>query len=1640
MFQRVCFVFLIPLAVFGSDYDIVINEIAYNPLEGGSRAEFIELFNRGGGFVDLTGWKIAAGVDFTFPPGTVIPPREYLLVAGDPAYMEEAFGVTAAGPWTGRLADDGERIIVRRADGMVVDLVHYDDGGLWPGRADGEGATLELEDPFADNDSPSVWHSSAVVGGTPGRANGPPPGSSGVRINEIGREGTGGWVELVNRTGEPVDVTGYVVVTGTELDLSQVLGAGEVSDLAVFSLSFVPPAGRSRFLLLAPDRRTIVDCFHARLSDSAESTGRWPDGAGEVYAFSKAGPDLPNERPVDDSIYISEIMYHPPHMGVPPEEPLGLEYVAVANRGESAVDLTAWYFSRGISFTFPEGVVINPGEELVIAKDAALFSSRYPEVSNVLGDFSGKLVNSSEKIRLRDAGGNLIDEVDYADDGPWPREADGEGAALVLRTSDPAFDNAVAGAWKAVFGGTPGTAPEKISIPPVCEHAVHDPAVPRSTDLVLVTCRLFSGSEMMSAELRFRSDGGGAFTVPLHDDGAHGDGAEGDGVWGARIGPFPAGTVVAYHVIAANDAGSSDSPGPGKDYLFVVDDTAEPGGNARPYRIICTASTWNLLNRDVWSNELRDATFIGEKGEIRYNVGFRFRGSSARERNPKSYRVQFRDADLFHGMKRLNLNRVRPESQILAWDFVRRAGLPYARTWPVALWIHGTWDRFYLRVEAVDRDFLKRFFGAESDGGILYRGWESDELYRSAGFTYYGPDPESYRPLYENVTGDWANDDYEEVIELCKVFSPEFTDDAAFPTALEERIDVDQWLLFFAAQACLSNDEAGLANDRGDDYFVYFRPGDGKAVLIPWDFDTCFHSASEELFRPTVAAIHRFLRHPAFAPGYYAWLKKLREGPFSPQEMRRRVGIAAPLCSTSRLTAIENYFIERAGYLDRHIPAAVRGGVADIPERKLVAEGDVWRYFKGTADPSGGDLSWTEPDFDDSSWQTGPSGFGYEDLDDATVLSDMRGNYTTIFIRRRFTVADPGALKKLTFRIDYDDGFAAYLNGGFLAARRAPSGIPRYTWQATGLHEAGTPENIDVSSFIPRLVAGENVLAVVGLNYGIESTDLSLIPELVLDREEVSGGGVGDVCFATGDTVTLKGIVPAIETRRLEINGSEVSYDPVWASWENTVPVATGRNLVEVCAFDQAGDVVDRTTFTVYRVGGVHRLTGSLAEDMTLTAAGGPYEIAGTLTVPAGRRLTIEPGVTILGCEGASLLVNGEMEAVGTESEPIRFTSSTKALPWLGIAIRNTGTAGDSPVHVFRNCLFIAGSRRGDSKGFIDIRNSRVLVERCRFEEQSCASVYAAGSLVTLNDCSFARVLRALSAESSSVTISDTVFREVWARGACVSLAGDGPERCVIERSFFENAVDCGLALNAVGCSMRDCRFRGCEGTALTVSGTGSLGKVSLSGSILWRNGTALALGSCEAEVVHATFVANGEGFRIESGGTLSLSDSIVWHNTVNFTLSESAGVSVSYSDVEGEEVPSGEGNLACDPAFQNEKECDFALTLLSPCLRAAHDGTDMGAVPHEGVLPMFVRGDADGDGSARLNDVMLILEWLFAHGDRPDCLDALDVNDNGMITISDAVALLSYLFRNGRPPPEPFPDPGLDRTADSLSCERLSP
>ncbi|MDD4177847.1 MAG: lamin tail domain-containing protein [Bacteroidales bacterium] len=186
--------------------NIVINEIMYNGPEGGTdTTEFIELYNRGTSAVNLENYYFSQGVEFVFPDYELAP-DSYLVVAYRANVMLNSYGIEAL-QWTGGgLSNSGETLELMNSAGQQVDIVNFDDGGVWPVAPDGYGPSLALTDPFADNNDGTNWKPETTfaftnadgmaVYATPGAANFAIPGQ-GILLKS-GLSGISTYLDLNN--------------------------------------------------------------------------------------------------------------------------------------------------------------------------------------------------------------------------------------------------------------------------------------------------------------------------------------------------------------------------------------------------------------------------------------------------------------------------------------------------------------------------------------------------------------------------------------------------------------------------------------------------------------------------------------------------------------------------------------------------------------------------------------------------------------------------------------------------------------------------------------------------------------------------------------------------------------------------------------------------------------------------------------------------------------------------------------------------------------------------------------------------------------------------------------------------------------------------------------------------------------------------------------------------------------------------------------------------------------------------------------------------------------------------------------------------------------------------------------------------
>jgi uncharacterized repeat protein (TIGR01451 family) len=631
-------------------------------------------------------------------------------------------------------------------------------------------------------------------------------------------------------------------------------------------------------------------------------------------------------------VVINEIMYHPPHTQAEAEN-TGREWIELFNRGTNAVNLHQWRLTRGVEFTF-SNVTLPAGGYLVVAASRTNFLAANPSVTNVVGDWVGRLSNSDDELSLLNSTGEEVDAVNYADSGEWAVRArqsvdafglrgwdwlaphDGGGNTLEL--INPARPNEYGQNWSASsgIGGTPGASNSVAATnsAPFIQGVVNFPLIPRSIDSVTITARIEDElTTGLTVTLFYRNASSAsppAFSsLTMFDDGAHGDDLAGDGLFGATI-PAQANNIVIEYYISATDSGARNRlwpaparnapdlgggvlpPTSGANAVYQVDDSTYSG--TQPYyRIVMTETeraflasiAGSLRNSDAQAN----GTFVSVDSngtEQHHRTSFRRRGAGSRGAAVPNYRVNFGADDRWKGVTAINLNSQYPHAQVAGSVMAALAGLQAEYQKPVQVRVNNAnlnGANSYAQQEVPDGDFADNHFPEDSNGNI-YRGSTGNH---SATLAYLGTDPNSYISAGYRKTSNGAEYDWSDLIDLTFILNN--TPDVNYAAAVQGRVNVQQWLTYFATFSLLESRETSLGTGSGDDYGMYRGIIDPRFQLLGHDFDTVLGqgdtagNVNSDIYRATaVAAVNRFLKSQEFAPLYYRTLTNLMATAFSP--------------------------------------------------------------------------------------------------------------------------------------------------------------------------------------------------------------------------------------------------------------------------------------------------------------------------------------------------------------------------------------------------------------------------------------------------------------------------------------------------------------------------------------------------------------------------------------------------------------------------------------------------------------------------------------------------------------------------------------------------------------------------------------
>lgn len=428
--QTVLFIYVV--AGIAGSRDVVINEVFpdVSPSFGLPEFEYVELYNPGNEFYDLSGWVL---VNTTTPmnlPSYVLGPGEYLTLTSTSGAPEfELFGNTLGLGSFVALTNDGDSLSLLNQFGDIIDIVSYDLSWYQDPEKEDGGWALEQINPLLDCSGGFNWRASNHPGGgTPGFENtlyDPSP----------------------DITAPSLLYADYPAEGVIGLKFNESLDASAADDLEA-TLDNGPSVILVEATVDATYFRTILDAPLDTAVVYSLSVAGATDCSGNLSGVQTTTLLLGYEPGPGDLIF-TEIMADPnPPLGLPEAE-----YLEVLNNSDKVLDLNGCRLSgNGLPFA-----ILEPGEYAVIVDDATKLAE--PFFSNALAIpawSSTYLTNSGRSLSLWNRNGEMLDSLTY--DLKWYNDAakdDGGWSIELINTNDPCSDQSNWRASVSALGGTP---------------------------------------------------------------------------------------------------------------------------------------------------------------------------------------------------------------------------------------------------------------------------------------------------------------------------------------------------------------------------------------------------------------------------------------------------------------------------------------------------------------------------------------------------------------------------------------------------------------------------------------------------------------------------------------------------------------------------------------------------------------------------------------------------------------------------------------------------------------------------------------------------------------------------------------------------------------------------------------------------------------------------------------------------------------------------------------------------------------------------------------------------------------------------------------------------------------------------------
>ena len=355
---------------------------------------------------------------------------------------------------------------------------------------------------------------------------------------------------------------------------------------------------------------------------------------------------------------------------------------------------------------------------------------------------------------------------------------------------------------------------------------------------------------------------------------------------------------------------------------------------------------------------------------------------------------------------------------------------------------------------------------------------------------------------------------------------------------------------------------------------------------------------------------------------------------------------------------------------------------------------------------------------------------------------------------------------------------------------------------------------------------------------------------------------------------------------------------------------------------------------------------GTLTKDTTWDWRNSPYILTADIIVPHGVRLDIEEDVTVLLNDSTSIIIYGELNALGSKEKPIIFKQNNNSA-WGSLIFLNTQRQSIITNSQFQySCGKVIPDEKIDVPATIALYNASLIIDSCQFSQNKCNSIDATKSTILVKNCwIYDNEGEGVHGTYAECLLYNNVIHGLPAGydGIDLDFKASNNFRSEICDNIIFDIQDDAVDLNNTDALIVNNRIFNCKDKGISV---GESAAPLIKNNLIYNNTIGIAIkDNSNPYIINNTLYNDLVGIKSyikygPSGGIGTVLNTIIWNcDDGDIILLDDSEITVEYSDIESGWP--GTGNISANPLFVDPVNNNFQLSAGSPAIDSGHPSSE---------------------------------------------------------------------------------------------------